>query len=201
MTSASNERSTVERVLDVLVYAPIGLAIATSEEVPKLASKGRTRIEAQLATARTVGELAANYGIQRVDKHIKQVLSAGLDRYLGFKYPNQRAEQRQPDQHHDDASTSTPVDQHKVSDNPTTEVKSVDKEGEASNRYKVDVSEGGVEEKDLAIPGYDALSASQVVQRLEGLSMEELRTVKEYEMTHRARRTILNKASQLLDEH
>jgi hypothetical protein len=49
----------------------------------------------------------------------------------------------------------------------------------------------------LAIPGYDSLSASQVVQRLAGLSSEELEAVGAYESAHRARRTILTRVNQL----
>jgi hypothetical protein len=49
----------------------------------------------------------------------------------------------------------------------------------------------------LAIPGYDSLSASQVVQRLDGLSGDELAAVGEYESAHRARRTVLTRVSQL----
>jgi hypothetical protein len=49
----------------------------------------------------------------------------------------------------------------------------------------------------LAIPGYDSLAASQVVQRLAGLSAEELAAVEAYESAHRARRTILTRVDQL----
>ncbi len=52
----------------------------------------------------------------------------------------------------------------------------------------------------LAIPGYDSRSASQVVQRLDGLSRPELVAVRAYEWGNRARRTILNRVDQLLDE-
>jgi hypothetical protein len=44
---------------------------------------------------------------------------------------------------------------------------------------------------DLAIPGYDSLSASQVLPRLEGLEPGELEAVRRYESDHRARKTIL----------
>ncbi len=50
----------------------------------------------------------------------------------------------------------------------------------------------------LAIPGYDSLSASQVVQRLEGLSVAELEEVRAHEAAHRQRRTILHRVEQLL---
>jgi hypothetical protein len=49
----------------------------------------------------------------------------------------------------------------------------------------------------LPIPGYDALSASQVVERLAGLGADELSAVREYEVAHRNRRTILGKVDQL----
>jgi hypothetical protein len=51
-----------------------------------------------------------------------------------------------------------------------------------------------------ALADYDTLSASQVVRRLEALGPEELRAVQRYESATRHRRTILNRASQLLDE-
>ena len=50
----------------------------------------------------------------------------------------------------------------------------------------------------LGIPGYDSLSASQVVQRLAGLSNDELLAVGAYETAHRARRTVLTRVNQLL---
>jgi hypothetical protein len=49
----------------------------------------------------------------------------------------------------------------------------------------------------LAIPDYDSLAASQVVPRLAGLEPDELEAVRQYEATHRARRTILNRVAQL----
>jgi hypothetical protein len=47
--------------------------------------------------------------------------------------------------------------------------------------------------------GYDTLSASQVVRRLESLEPDHLRAVHRYEASHRSRRTILNRTQQLLE--
>ena len=52
----------------------------------------------------------------------------------------------------------------------------------------------------LSIPGFDTLSASQVVQRLDGLNRSELVSVRAYEASTRGRRTILSRVDQLLDE-
>jgi hypothetical protein len=56
-----------------------------------------------------------------------------------------------------------------------------------------------VEADALAIPGYDSLSASQVVPRLAGLAPEELELVRKYELAGRGRRTILSRIVQLQD--
>ena len=49
----------------------------------------------------------------------------------------------------------------------------------------------------LAIPDYDELSASQVVERLEGLDRPSLDAIRHYESAHRGRNTILGKIAQL----
>jgi hypothetical protein len=49
----------------------------------------------------------------------------------------------------------------------------------------------------LPIPGYDELSASQVVERLEGLDGPSLDAIRRYETAHRGRNTILGKIAQL----
>ena len=51
--------------------------------------------------------------------------------------------------------------------------------------------------RELPIPGYDTLSASQVVERLTGLPASDLDEVHAYESAHRNRRTVLGKIDQL----
>lgn len=65
----------------------------------------------------------------------------------------------------------------------------------ASNGTAVTVHDA----QNLAIPGYDSLSASQVVQRLAGLNSTELAAIGAYEAAGRGRRTILNRVAQLRD--
>lgn len=54
-----------------------------------------------------------------------------------------------------------------------------------------------VADADLAIPGYESLSASQVMPRLEGLTPAELEAVRVFEQQNRGRKTILSKIAQL----
>lgn len=54
---------------------------------------------------------------------------------------------------------------------------------------------------DLAIPNYDTLSASQVIERLPGLSHDELEAIRRHEEAGRGRRTILHRVAQLQGTH
>lgn len=51
---------------------------------------------------------------------------------------------------------------------------------------------------DLPLHGYESLAASQVVDRLERLAPGELEAIRDFELSHRGRRTILGKIERLL---
>jgi hypothetical protein len=95
----------------------------------------------------------------------------------------------------------------KVSDVVDSQTKPPAERGRATGARRPDVAppDGVTSEpaapapavESLAIPGYDALAASQVVQRLEGLSPGELEQVRRYELATRGRRTILGRIAQL----
>lgn len=51
---------------------------------------------------------------------------------------------------------------------------------------------------DLPLHGYESLAASHVVARLERLAPGELEQIRDFELAHRGRRTILGKINQLL---
>jgi hypothetical protein len=55
-------------------------------------------------------------------------------------------------------------------------------------------------ESELPIQDYDSLAASQVVPRLATMSDDDLRAVRDYELAHRKRQTILNRVAQRLSE-
>lgn len=201
-----------QRLLDLLVYAPAGLMLTAVEELPQLADKGRRRIEGQVTTARVVGQ----FTVQFVRREVRQRLAGTGSSGFGFRAaaPEERR------------SSSVPVSR-PVSPEPTTgpdrsggvvsrrrpsAAAAPDRDprqspasaagGSPTQRTPlvrvpdVAVTDGG--STDLAIPGYDSLSASQVVQRLPGLTTDDLHRVLAHESSNRHRRTIINRAEQLL---
>ncbi len=166
-------RSPAERILDLIVFGPAGLALTAAEEFPKLVDKGRNHLEGQVRTARLVGQVAVQMG----------------RRQLG-QIANQRMPKTAP------PARATPPAEPVVAPDPATPFTPASAEPEMDSSGAGTNGNGAL--RPLAIPGYDSLSASQVVQRLGGLSEGELIDVRAYEQSHRHRRTILNRVEQLL---
>jgi hypothetical protein len=162
------DKSPVEAALDVLVYAPIGLVFDGPALFPKLVERGRN----QVAMARTIGQFAVQQGQVEAGKVASRLSEQATD-LLGSLADR-------PDGGPAPASTAPPAPPPPVAP-------------EAAVDPDVDVPEVA----ELAIPDYDSLSASQVVNRLAGLSAAELSAVQAYETAGRGRKTVLNKIAQL----
>jgi hypothetical protein len=181
MSEHPGERSAAERALDVAFYAPLGFALTVLEAVPDLARKGRDRLRPQVGLARTVGQLAVRQGYRQ---------------FVGFTNSN----------------PSIPLGPFSsVRLRPTSPKSPPEKvEGSTNGNGMASIShlepvrprdepgEDGLSAAELAIPSYDSLSAPQVVQRLDGLSRDEVAAVRAYEAATRGRRTILTQADQIL---
>ncbi|HTZ07796.1 MAG TPA: hypothetical protein VMB72_01920, partial [Acidimicrobiales bacterium] len=141
---------------------------------------GRHRVEGQVHTARLVGQFAVQLGRRRVVETLDHFV-APAPAPAPPPVPDPAREVRS-DQH-PSAVWARPVEA-VAPPAPSARPGTNGVVGEAATA--------------LAIPGYDALSASQVVQRLEGLSAEELEEVRAHEHAHRQRRTILHRVDQLL---
>jgi hypothetical protein len=178
-----------QRVLDVVVFGPVGVAVTIGEEFPKLVTKGHHRVEGQVHTARLVGQFAVQMGRQKVEEWTRgpspgpgsagrsaSSAGSGEEESLGAG---------------PDATPVAPAVQ-----DPAPEASAAT----PSPTHTTASSNGGPRHvgAQLAIPGYDALSASQVVQRLDGLSATELQDVRAHELDTRRRRTILSRVDQLL---
>jgi hypothetical protein len=177
----------VAQAADLLVYAPIGLFFDAPSVVPKLAEQGRVHAR----NARLFGELAVRHGEAEVRRRMDDVERQATDllRMFGLVSDPQRPARAGADATPSDAAAATAA---RAAEQPAGD--GVSGNGETPADATADV---GPTVDDLAIPGYDSLSASQVVTRLEGLTPAELEAVRTYENAHRGRKTILNKVAQL----
>lgn len=179
-----------ERLLDVLVRAPLGLLCSVRDQAPSvvkvLAARGRHELRSWGSStgephdrARATGERVLGDTAPR----LRDVAGAGLARAREYA---------------DHVLTVVGA-----SSGPERGV-AADPPGESDRSVSASGPQGSVQQPaastasdGLAIPGYDQLSASQVVERLDGLSKAELEAIREHEVAHRSRNTVLGKIRQL----
>jgi hypothetical protein len=166
----------VEHALDLFLYAPIGLLFDGGSLLQQLVEKGRN----QVSTARVIGRFAVDVGRTEATKAAGrwQDQAAGVLDFLGDSVIGRPAERPSPAAPRPAAKTSPAP--------PVREVAGATSSPATSSSAA-----------SLAIPDYDGLSASQVVNRLAGLTPAELAAVQGYELANRGRKTILSKVAQL----
>ena len=175
-----------ERLLDLFVYVPAGIAVAVVEELPRLAERGRERLGVRVSSARALGHFAVRAGQKEFRRRSDSLLHRGGQPTPppGRTAPSSRGPTAVPTRSGPRAAAHPGV---------TRDDRAVRPVPPQANGHVPPVST-------LSIPGFDTLSASQVVQRLDGLNRAELVSVRAYEASTRGRRTILSRVDQLLDE-
>ena len=168
---ATDPRKVAEAALDMFVYVPVGLALEAKELLPKLAERGRNQV--------VLARLGARFAMQKAEAEAAKLL-AKLEESVGDAADTPAATVPVP-------VVRTPASQTRASTSPAT------KKAAGAARANRPAKAPG----ELAIPGYDTLSASQVVPRLDALRPRELEAIKQHEQSRRGRRTILSRIAQL----
>jgi hypothetical protein len=183
-----DEPDSADKAMEFLVYGPIGFALYLRDTAPSFlklfVARGRSVLDEQrksvgdqLGQARAVGEFATNYGGPQVSR----IVTEGLTRV------RERAEEAIDALNTLMGNPTAPAPAAGGSPRDTAPPSPSQPTGPAA------AGTG----RHLAIPDYDELSASQVVEHLDGLSRTELDAIREYETEHRARNTVLGKIEQL----
>ena len=184
------ERSPLDAALDLVVFAPVGLVITAAEQLPGFAEKGRARVESRVAAARMVGRFAFSQG----SRELARRRSMRVDNQDGPGRPDS-SDPSEARNHSDrvDQPAGTPPEPGSTERVGSTPLAAPP----AKNRPAGSPTANRPPDRRLAIPGYDSLSASQVVSRLAGLTADELADVASYEAANRGRRTVINRIRQL----
>jgi hypothetical protein len=176
----------VEHALDVFVYAPIGLLFEGASVLPQLVEKGKT----QVAMARMMGQFAVTQGRAEGDKLAGSIGAGVLDLLARF---GQSPSAHPPAVPATDAPSAVSGNGSAATTDPVAQTEETDDPEPSADR----TAGAAIDVSSLAIPDYDGLSASHVVNRLEGLAAAELEAVRLYELANRGRKTILSKVAQL----
>jgi hypothetical protein len=195
--SATVEPS-IERLLDLAVYAPVGVFVTLRDDLPKHIKQGRQALENRVQLARFIGQLAVQQGRKEIAKRLDEAA-------------RQRAAAHQPTDADTDADADAAAAAPGVatSSHAATSVDDAtsgdDAEGAVTGALAaavtdvVEAADAALDASTLPIAEYQSLAAIHVVQRLATLAADELEQVRRFEAAHRARRTILAKIAQLQD--
>lgn len=213
------KKTPLDNVVELALYAPLGLALTARDHLPDLIARGRQQVTSQVALARMMGQFAVKEGEKDLRKRVEN-LTETLSNLGILPEPNPPASSATSGS----AATVVPptagtvptpppeveVDVPAAAGNGSTDRPNGKAAGSAGSAGSGAAAGSAGESAgeaapaapvrsraDLSIPGYDTLSASQVVQRLAGLSPDELEDVRDYESGTRGRRTILSKIAQL----
>jgi hypothetical protein len=196
----------VEKALEVLVYAPLGLGLWLRDLAPSVidtvVARGRAEVDRRqeqaqqhITTARSMGQVAMAFGVPELRKRAARrvdELRGRADRLAETVAPP-----RSNGRHDASPPAAAPPADGAVVATAAAASHTAAPSGAAARASGGAGPARSTSSAHLPIPGYDALSASQVVERLAGLGTEELTAVRDYEIANRNRRTILGKIDQL----
>jgi hypothetical protein len=181
------DNDAVDKALRLFVYAPLGVAAYLRDSGPSLltvfVARGqrevagvRRAVEERLGLAEPVPQPTPPF--QRVADGIGRLASQAGSVVVGVARPVV------------DVATSATASTTRTNGEAMHWTS-----GEA--RGTAPATEDSTGATDLPITDYDGLSATQIIDRLEGLSRGALERIRVYELSHRARRTILATIDQL----
>ena len=191
----------IDQAMDAFVYAPIGLIFDGPDLFPKLAERGRNQVQ----TARMMGEMVVKMGQSEAEKRAARTQGPLRDALSAVGVVPPRPATPTTDPATATGATAAPPRPEKAAPkknppktNPPTKA-GAKKAGakQAAPKASAAKKAAAPSSASLGIPDYDSLSASQVVKRLQGMPGSELDAVRAYEAATRARKTILNRITQL----
>jgi hypothetical protein len=193
MSDPDDTKTPLDSLLELGLYAPLGLALEARDRLPDLIARGRQQVASQVNLARMMGQYAVREGEKDWRKRLAEVQTTlqGLGLLPEPNPPAPAPGAPSP------GTVPTPPPEMVAVNDTSASNGSVNGSGGSSANGSASAEPAVRARADLAIPGYDTLSASQVVQRLAGLSAEELEAVRDYESGTRGRRTILSKIASL----
>lgn len=188
----ADAKDPLHQLIEVAVYAPIGLLLLAQKELPNLVASGRTRVSDQITLARFIGKMAVKRGRVELKRRLDAAEAARSNTPLQTIVDASSAEVDSLNVGKFSGADSTIGD---LAEEPVQTVTT----RTLPEAIIVAVAEAPELNADPVLPidGYDSLAASQVVVRLTTLTAAELDQVRQHEESHRARRTILGKISQL----
>lgn len=201
-----DEKPPIDRALDLFVYAPVGMALYVRDMFPSMmgifVSRGKREVKSHLGGQEVPTQPVPPMPVPDVNEIrrrmgdsiglargvaggglglARDVTGSALQGFMAWRSP-------EPGEARVDTTAFHPEPEPSSGAAPFTSPSSAPAADRAATAPSVE---------ELPIPDYDELSASQVIERLDGLDAASLAAIRAYEAGHRGRNTILGKIAQL----
>jgi len=166
--AGDEERTPIDDLVDLFLYAPVGLLYEYEEIIPKLVRRGKSQVQ----LAKVLGTMAVKgQGPMPANMMVEAVASMVVSR-LG-EIGESLGLTPQPDEPASGAAT--------------------DGDGDSGDA----VASSDAEDAPLPIASYDTLTAREIIGLLDELDAGQLARVRAHEENNRARKTVLGKLDRL----
>lgn len=168
------ETSPVDQLVDLFVYAPVGLLYEYDEIIPRLVRRGKSQVQ----LARVIGKMATSRG--GTDSF--NVLAEGLATMVARRIT--------------EIGASIGLAPPSPDDGGGTEATGT--AGPPPPTLEAEIGDGADDEdRPLPIAGYDELTAREIVGLLDELDDDQLARIRVHEAANRGRKTVLGKLDRL----
>jgi len=187
--AADDDRTPIDDLVDLFLYAPVGLLYEYEEVIPKLVRRGKSQVQ----LARVLGTMAvkgqgpvpANMMVEAVASMVVSRLgeigeSLGLTPQQAEEAPGSTTETKPADA--STGATAAPVDERAAVSRDT------------GDRVEAEID---VDDVPLPIASYDTLTAREIIGLLDELDAGQLARIRAHEEDNRARKTVLGKLDRL----
>jgi hypothetical protein len=201
--SGDDQRNPVDELVDLFVYAPIGMLYEYDEVIPRLIKRGKSQVQ----VARLLGRMAMSGTGQDVMGKVaggvassvaKQITEVGAA--IGLAPPTETDRERSPAPPPPGPGSTT--DSPPPPPHPSPPAVEAVQAAEAVEAAQ-DEADEALEDQDpaeapqLPIAGYDDLTAKEIIGLLDDLSPAQRDRVRSHEQANRARKTVLGKLDRL----
>ncbi len=189
---ASKEQDEID-LLDVMLYAPIGLAYEYRSVLPQLVKKGRSQVQLGMF----LGRMAASRGGAGAERMTADALTTlATVAARGITEFGQAVGLAPPD---DDAPLIDVVEVKEAEQDEPPKAAAKTKKAKKSKKSspKNQKAKATPRSPRLPIAGYDDLTAREIVVLLEDLTPAQRKRVRDHETATRSRKTILAKLDRL----
>lgn len=191
MAEQDEQPNPVDQLVDLFVYAPVGLLYEYQDVLPKLVKRGKSQVK----LARVVGQMAMNRGSADSFNVLAEGLAGMVARQItdigaaiGLA-PSEESDESPEDRQPPPPTAALP---------PGPAADGAAEDLDTGNEAGRDTAASEPEARPLPIARYDDLTAKEVIELLGDLEPTQLGRIRSHESSGKARKTVLAKIDRLV---